>query len=129
MIAAQQKDSRLLTDALASPEPAMWWLGQSGFLLRVGRHFAIIDPYLSDSLKHKYSGTGRPHVRMMERCVDPARLGFVTHALFTHGHTDHFDGESLRAIAAAEDRTEHLHLILTAKEQRAIAAKRQLAGG
>jgi L-ascorbate metabolism protein UlaG (beta-lactamase superfamily) len=65
----------------------------------------------------------------MERCVDPARLGFVTHALSTHGHTDHFDGESLRAIAAAEDRTEHLHLILTAKEQRAIAAKRQLAGG
>lgn len=114
MIPAQQKDSRLLTDVLASPEPALWWLGQSGFLLRVGRHFAIIDPYLSDSLTHKYAGTGRPHVRMTERCVDPAQLGFVTLALSTHGHTDHFDRDTLRSIAAADNRTEPLQLILPA---------------
>lgn len=114
MIAARQKDSLLLADVLASPAPALWWLGQSGFLLRAGRHYAIIDPYLSDSLTSKYAGTERPHVRMTERCIDPSRLGFVTLAFSTHGHTDHFDRETLRAIAAAHNRTERLQLVLPA---------------
>jgi L-ascorbate metabolism protein UlaG (beta-lactamase superfamily) len=74
MIAAWQKDSALLADVLSSTEPALWWLGQSGFLLRNGHHFAVIDPYLSDSLTEKYAGTNRPHVRLTERCVDPARM-------------------------------------------------------
>jgi len=111
MIAPLQKDSALLADIHFATEPALWWLGQSGFLFRNDSHFALIDPYLSDSLTEKYAGTKRPHVRLTERCVDPARLGFVTVVLSTHGHTDHFDRTTLRAIAGAENRTERLHLI------------------
>lgn len=116
MIVPQQKDAALLRDILATEvgphEFALWWIGQSGFLLKSHRHYAIIDPYLSDSLTRKYAATHKPHVRMTERCIDPTQLGFVTLALSTHGHTDHFDPETLQAIATAPNRREPLTLVL-----------------
>jgi L-ascorbate metabolism protein UlaG (beta-lactamase superfamily) len=78
----------------------VWWLGQSGFLIgHDGRHL-LVDPYLSDSLTAKYDGTDTPHVRMHPRVVQPEQLRFVDIVLSTHGHTDHLDGETLRAIGA-----------------------------
>lgn len=78
----------------------LWWLGQSGFLIgHEGRHL-LVDPYLSDSLTEKYDGTDTPHVRMHPRVVAPDQLAFVDVVLSTHGHTDHLDGETLRAIDA-----------------------------
>ena len=64
-----------LADVRAAPGPLdLWWLGQSGFLVAwEGRHL-LLDPYLSDSLTRKYADTDKPHVRMTERVVDPARL-------------------------------------------------------
>jgi L-ascorbate metabolism protein UlaG (beta-lactamase superfamily) len=84
----------------AAPEGALhlWWLGQSGFLVKwAGRHL-LLDPYLSDSMTAKYEGTETPHVRMTRQAVDPARLGFVDVVTASHGHTDHLDAETLRAI-------------------------------
>jgi L-ascorbate metabolism protein UlaG (beta-lactamase superfamily) len=79
----------------------LWWLGQSGFLVAwEGRHL-LLDPYLSDSLTRKYAGTDKPHVRMTERVVDPAALGFVDVVCASHAHTDHLDPDTLRAIVAA----------------------------
>jgi L-ascorbate metabolism protein UlaG (beta-lactamase superfamily) len=78
----------------------IWWLGQSGFLIGCdGRHL-LVDPYLSDSLTRKYEGTETPHVRMHPRVVAPEELAFVDVVLATHGHTDHLDAETLRAVAA-----------------------------
>jgi L-ascorbate metabolism protein UlaG (beta-lactamase superfamily) len=76
----------------------LWWLGQSGFLVKVDGRLLLLDPYLSDSLTEKYSGTPTPHVRMTRRVVDPARLGFVDVVTASHGHTDHLDAETLRAV-------------------------------
>ncbi len=78
----------------------VWWLGQSGFLIgHEGRHL-LVDPYLSDSLTEKYEGTETPHVRMHPHVVAPEQLAFVDVVLSTHGHTDHLDGDTLRAIGA-----------------------------
>ena len=78
----------------------VWWLGQSGFLLGCeGRHL-LVDPYLSDSLTAKYEGTETPHVRMRPRVVAPEQLAYVDVVLSTHGHTDHLDAETLRAVGA-----------------------------
>jgi L-ascorbate metabolism protein UlaG (beta-lactamase superfamily) len=78
----------------------LWWLGQSGFLLaHEGRHL-VVDPYLSDSLTAKYEGTATPHVRLKPRVAAPEELAFADVVLATHGHTDHLDVETLRAIGA-----------------------------
>jgi L-ascorbate metabolism protein UlaG (beta-lactamase superfamily) len=79
----------------------VWWLGQSGFLVGHRGEFFLFDPYLSDSLTHKYANTDKPHVRMTARVVDPARLDFVSVVTSSHMHTDHFDADTLAPLLAA----------------------------
>jgi L-ascorbate metabolism protein UlaG (beta-lactamase superfamily) len=116
----------------------LWWVGQSGFLVKYGNRFLLIDPYLSDSLTKKYAASDKPHVRMSERVVDPARLDFVDVVTSSHNHTDHLDAETLiplmkanpamRVVAPAANRefaAERLGIdpatILTADEGKTIS--------
>jgi L-ascorbate metabolism protein UlaG (beta-lactamase superfamily) len=113
-------DDAFLDDVARAPLGAthLWWLGQSGFLVKHrGRHL-LLDPYLSDSLTRKYEATDRPHVRMTRRVVDPARLGFVDVVTASHGHTDHLDPETLGPIVAARGR-----LSLVCPEEMAALAR------
>ena len=73
----------------------LWWLGQSGFLLQWQNHHLLLDPYLSDSLTHKYAATDRPHLRMTERVIAPERLDFIDVVTSSHNHTDHLDPQTL----------------------------------
>jgi L-ascorbate metabolism protein UlaG (beta-lactamase superfamily) len=87
-----------VAEAMDAEQVYVWWLGQSGFLIGWrGRHL-LIDPYLSDSLTRKYARTDREHVRMTRRVVDPRRIDFVDVVCSTHGHTDHFDADTLKPI-------------------------------
>lgn len=105
LIPAFQKDDALLADIAGANGSEnrihLWWLGQSGFLLEwAGRHL-LFDPYLSDSLTEKYAATGKPHVRMSERVIDPARLNMVDVVASSHNHTDHLDAATLVPLARA----------------------------
>ena len=42
----------------------------------MGLHLSF-DPYLSDSLSIKYANTDKPHTRISERVIDPARLTMI----------------------------------------------------
>jgi len=102
MIKPVLQDDAFLDDVAAArndPENLhLWWLGQSGFLVQwQGRHL-LLDPYLSDSLTHKYASTDKPHVRMTERVIAPERLNFIDVVTSSHNHTDHFDRETLAAL-------------------------------
>ena len=79
----------------------MWWLGQSGFLVKFGSRYLLLDPYLSDSLTKKYAATDKPHVRMTERVIAPERLDFVDVVTSSHNHTDHLDAETLVPLTRA----------------------------
>ncbi|MEM0964874.1 MAG: MBL fold metallo-hydrolase [Verrucomicrobiota bacterium] len=97
MIIPKQKDEELLAD-IASANNAylhIWWLGQSGFLVKYAETTLLFDPYLSDSLTEKYAGTDKPHVRMTERVIAPERLGFASIVTSSHVHTDHLDHGTL----------------------------------
>jgi L-ascorbate metabolism protein UlaG (beta-lactamase superfamily) len=97
-------DDAFLADVAAAEDPDsvyLWWLGQSGFLIRWRGHHLLIDPYLSDSLTRKYAGTARPHERMTRRVVDPHRLDFIAVVASTHNHTDHLDAETLGPILSS----------------------------
>jgi len=78
----------------------VWWLGQSGFLIKHDNRHLLLDPYLSDSLTKKYATTDKPHVRITERVVDPAALNFIDVVTSSHNHTDHLDAETLQPILA-----------------------------
>lgn len=92
MISPVKKDEGLLEDIRTAGDGEdlfhLWWLGQSGFLLKWNGHHLLFDPYLSDSLTRKYEGTDQPHVRMTELVVDPARLDFVKTVTSSHNNTN-----------------------------------------
>ncbi len=100
MIRPILQDEAFLADirAAADDRVHLWWLGQSGYLLRWQNHHILLDSYLSDSLTKKYAGTDKPHVRMTERVIDPRRLDFIDVVTSTHNHTDHLDGETLSPL-------------------------------
>lgn len=125
LIPAFQKDNVLLADIRATmqknrPGFRLWWLGQSGFLLQWrGRHL-LFDPYLSDSLTVKYGATDKPHLRMSELVVDPARLDMIDVVTSSHNHTDHLDADTLRPILAANPRAK----LVVPEANRAFVAER-----
>ncbi len=127
LIEPLRRDAAFLED-VRGREPALragdgfslWWLGQSGFLLGWRGRWLALDPYLSDSLTRKYADTGRPHVRMTARVVDPAALPFVDAVTASHAHTDHLDPDTLRALVAAAPGIE----LVAPEAHRALAAER-----
>jgi L-ascorbate metabolism protein UlaG (beta-lactamase superfamily) len=124
MIKPFLSNDAFLADVDAAPrDPSvfhLWWLGQSGYLLRWRDEAVLLDPYLSDSLTRKYAGTDKPHVRMTEQVINPARLGFVGWATASHQHTDHLDPDTLQALRAANPA---LRLVFP-EAHRALAAQR-----
>jgi L-ascorbate metabolism protein UlaG (beta-lactamase superfamily) len=98
----------------------LWWLGQSGFLVQYEGAHLLLDPYLSDSLTKKYAHTDKPHVRVTELVVDPARLDFVDLVTSSHNHTDHLDADTLLPLMRANP---NLRMVVAAAN-REFAAKR-----
>ncbi|MES2596111.1 MAG: MBL fold metallo-hydrolase [Verrucomicrobiota bacterium] len=103
MIQPLLKDDALLADiASVSHDDErlhVWWLGQSGFLVKQAGATLLFDPYLSDSLTKKYAATDKPHERMTELCIDPARLTGIPLVTASHIHTDHLDTGTLVPLA------------------------------
>lgn len=91
-----------VAQATASDPDALhiWWLGQSGFLCASGGKRVLFDPYLSDSLTRKYAGSGKEHTRMTELVIEPGKLTDINLVTSSHNHTDHLDGETLKAVFA-----------------------------
>ena len=122
------QNGALLTDIHAASNGGdrvhVWWLGQSGFLLKCAGELLLLDPYLSDSLTKKYARTDKPHVRMTELVIAPEKLDMVGVATSSHQHTDHFDEETLRPLAKANG---HLKLVLP--EATIPAARKRLSDG
>ena len=91
--------ARRLTAAASSMGITLYWLGQAGFVIQAGARRLIIDPYLSDTLAAKYTGTTTPHERIERPPIQPAELGRIDLALATHHHTDHMDSGTLAPLA------------------------------
>jgi L-ascorbate metabolism protein UlaG (beta-lactamase superfamily) len=104
MIEPLLQDAAFLADVARPAEQPdelrLWWLGQSGFLVRHEGSLLLLDPYLSDSLTRKYAGTDKPHVRMTARVIAPEALPEIAVVTSSHNHTDHLDAETLRPLFA-----------------------------
>jgi L-ascorbate metabolism protein UlaG (beta-lactamase superfamily) len=118
---AFQKDAALLADVgVPRSHARLWWLGQSGFLLRTPEATVLFDPYLSDSLTRKYAHTDRPHVRVTERVVDPGALSGIDVITSSHTHTDHLDAETILPLLDANPRA----VLLVARANEAFTVNR-----
>lgn len=118
----------LSDDALAADVEAanpgegivLWWLGQSGFLVKSAVGRVLFDPYLSDSLTRKYDHTDKPHTRMTRRAIAPSELQSISIVTSSHNHTDHLDAETLSAVLASNPTAK----LLAPEANRAFVANR-----
>jgi L-ascorbate 6-phosphate lactonase len=88
----------------AIPTPGtlfVWWLGQSGFLIKSRAGLLAIDLYLSEHLTRKYQATNRPHVRMTRAPLHGGDLRHVDLVLASHKHSDHLDPGTLPDLMRA----------------------------
>jgi L-ascorbate metabolism protein UlaG (beta-lactamase superfamily) len=99
------RSGELLLDEIRSTTPgpgsiAIWWLGQSGFLIKSARVTLLVDPYLSEYLTRKYDGTDRPHTRMTRAPLRGRDLSRLDMVLASHKHSDHLDPETIPDLLA-----------------------------
>lgn len=105
LIQPAKSGSQLLSE-IADTQPeagtlAVWWLGQSGFLIKSKSGLMVIDPYLSEHLTAKYASTTKPHIRMTEAPFRGHELGGVNLVLCSHKHSDHMDPGTLPDLMRA----------------------------
>jgi L-ascorbate 6-phosphate lactonase len=105
MIEPIRRDADLIAEIVsAAPGPGslvVWWLGQSGFLIKSRSGLLAVDLYLSEHLTKKYESTNRPHIRMTRAPIRGHELQGVDLVLATHKHSDHLDPGSLPDLLAA----------------------------
>ena len=90
MVAAIETPADLERVELAAGQAALWWLGQSGFALRARGTTVLLDPFLAGHRE-----------RLHPPAFAPERGGGLAAILCTHEHIDHFDAETIPALAAA----------------------------
>jgi len=74
----------------------MWWLGQSGFVVKSPAGILIvIDPYLSNSCKADGDRLGIDAQRQVPIPIGPEELAGVDLYVLTHSHGDHMDPETI----------------------------------
>jgi L-ascorbate metabolism protein UlaG (beta-lactamase superfamily) len=78
-------------DSLSRHDTRVLWIGHASFLVDMGGTRFVIDPIFGPAAVVTR--------RVTEAAVGPEQLGAVHAVLVTHGHHDHLDPRSLRAIA------------------------------
>ena len=97
--------SRKLAEQINAYRPpkdrlAIWWLGQSGFVVRSQRYSFVFDPYLSTTLEDatKEMVPEILHIRMTPIPVLPEELTGVDYIICSHDHGDHYDAASVKGL-------------------------------
>ena len=88
--------SQIRAHQVAAGHIALWWLGQSGFIVKgpAGTILAI-DPYLSDACAKIGEEAGINMNRQVPPPMEAHDLAGVDAILLTHSHPDHCDPETL----------------------------------
>lgn len=79
-------------DAAAPPEGslAFWWLGQHGYVCKMGGRILYFDPYLKPDER-----------RRIKPLLKPEQVAHADIVLCTHDHTDHIDPTAIPGLVQA----------------------------
>ncbi len=80
--------------SLGEGQCAFWWLGQHGFIVKLGERILYLDPFLSDHPR-----------RLVPSLVRPEQVTNAHLVFGSHDHTDHIDRDAWPAIAQASPGT------------------------
>jgi len=80
---------------LEADQAALWFIGQSGFIIRAAGKTVVIDPYLSDSVSEVVPEL----VRLYPPPIPPEKL-LADVFIVTHDHLDHLDPQTIGPFAS-----------------------------
>lgn len=82
---------------------ALWWLGQSGFVIKGDGLVIYLDPYLSTRLERMTANAvpEKRHVRLWAIPVAPEEISNADYVICSHDHGDHLDPETLAPLYQA----------------------------
>lgn len=83
---------------LRDPMLAVWWLGQSTFLLRWKGRFVLLDPCLSRNISAETPSSADWCSQRLDPLFSPKRLGFVDVVACSCDRPGHLDPDTLRAL-------------------------------
>ena len=83
---------RITNYKLQTDQAGLWFIGQSGFVIKSCGKTVVIDPYLSDSVAKVSPRLGRAFAVPLEPTHLKADIFIVT-----HDHLDHLDPETIEA--------------------------------
>lgn len=105
---APARGSKLKKDIDAALLPpgavALWYLGQSGFVVKGAGTILYIDPYLSDFLVRFTKGRADEDPRRLPPPLLPGDIDNADYYFGSHWHYDHIDPDTVSAIAAHSPR-------------------------
>jgi L-ascorbate metabolism protein UlaG (beta-lactamase superfamily) len=86
------------TTKVKKNEIVLWWLGQTGFVIKSNNSIIYIDPYLSDYCRESFEGQ-IDHTRLTESPLKPEEVTNADIVISTHDHLDHLDPVTIKGIA------------------------------
>lgn len=90
---------RILNTKLSPNQVALWYMGQSGFIIQAGNTRLLIDAYLSNTADRE-AKNGEPGWKRRYPAPLPAeKLGFIDVVLCSHDHRDHIDSPTIETLA------------------------------
>jgi L-ascorbate 6-phosphate lactonase len=93
------------TTSLPEDFISIWYLGQSGMLIKFMDTALLIDPHLEDSLAKRAE---KPCIRNYPSPLDPSWLDFVDYVLITHNHADHLEPATIIKIEAGNQKVNYI---------------------
>jgi L-ascorbate 6-phosphate lactonase len=83
----------------------LWYLGQSGIMVKFMNTVILFDPHLEDSLAERSTN---PCIRNYPSPIDPALLNFVDYIFITHNHADHLEPATVKKIAQVNFKAKYI---------------------
>ena len=89
----------ILQTKLTENQIALFYLGQTGFLLKYQSDYILVDGYLTDYVDQNCCSEQVSWKRRYPAPISPEELDFVQYVFCTHAHYDHADPNTLSTIA------------------------------
>ncbi|MGA2763352.1 MAG: MBL fold metallo-hydrolase [Spirochaetia bacterium] len=98
---SQERSIKADIDATTLPQRAiaLWYLGQSGFVVKGRETVLYLDPYLSDFLENYARGKPEEDPRRFTPPLQPDEIDNADFLFGSHWHYDHIDPPTVQAVA------------------------------
>ena len=89
---------KIESESIQKEKTHIFYLGQSGYVLKTQESVLYIDPYLSDYVEHPDGLNEKSMKRNFPPPVNPMEIQIIDAVLCTHSHADHMDPWTLEKI-------------------------------